>query len=176
MNSSAININARRPVPELTCSSFIRISASTARQAWFRRPPDEPTKNCQPPSAIGARTPSAARHAAASPHVASRSSAEILALRERFLPRAGRRESEGAFFRKHHHIRRACRSNRRRCVIAPTDPIASARRKEGQGRRAKVFARPRRGNRSASSGPEGRPVSASLSGMNNALPLRPSSP
>ena len=87
-------------------------------------------------------------------------------------PRAGRRESEGAFVRKHHHIRRACRSNRRRCVIAPTDPIASARRKEGQGRRPKVFARPRRGNRSASSGPEGRPVSASLSGMNNALPLR----
>ena len=48
-----------------------------------------------------------------------------------------------------------------------------ARRAQGQGRRARVPSRPSSGNRSASSGPEASPVSASRSGMNSALPLRP---
>ena len=44
---------------------------------------------------------------------------------------------------------------------------------QGQGRRASVPSRPSRGNRSASSGPDASPVSASRSGMKRALPLRP---
>ena len=67
--------------------------------------------------------------------------------------------------RQHHHAGR-------RLDVSP-DEAASARRAQGQGRRASVPSRPRRGNRSASSGPEESPVRATLNGMNNALPLRP---
>ena len=67
------------------------------------------------------------------------------------------------------------RKPRRRsgCIRPATTTLPPSGETQGQGRRASVPSRPRSGNRSASSGPEASPVSASLSGMNSALPLRP---